>query len=182
MSTSDDKIRREEVDEEELAKEVEAAKEKSSEETSGASEEELKYAEDEAGEEHREDGPYEEEDPNAGKGDETTQPDDSKPEVEETSKDKEAPAEEAVKDVADEGPINTTPDETEEDLLEQKAAQESVMLEKEANQDPVPNEGEEKDTFINRYMNSPRILRRISPPYRRAAAEAVWKQVKIDTQ
>lgn len=103
-----------------------------------------------------------------GLGNETPTPpveeNDNKPAVKETPE--EAPAEkETTKDVLDQKPTTESPVPEAESVPE---------LEKQ--DDPAPKKGEEHEVFCNRYMNHPNILRKISPAYRRAAAEAVWKE------
>ena len=176
MSTSDNKIRSEEVEkaaekkdhgkktaEELLAEkkaETDAMLEKGTEKISEKiSEEDVGKMEDEIDlddEEHHEDGPY-------GDGETPTPPaeeSDSEAAVEETSKDEEVLAKEEIVESTD----------TEE------PATEKAEPEAEREKDPVPEEGEEHEVFCNRYMNNPNILRKITPSYRRAAAEVIWKQ------
>jgi hypothetical protein len=69
-------------------------------------------------------------------------------------------------------------EETTKDVTDEESVIKSPVPEPETKEeaDPTPKEGEDHEVFCNRYMNHLNILRRITPPYRRAAAEAVWKE------
>jgi hypothetical protein len=154
MPTPDDNVRPEEV---EASEEKNEAKE-------------TPYAEEPTPEPEGIDKPAEEDDPNAGKGDETPQSKDDAAEDESpVEKASEAPFEE---EKADEEPVEA-PAET-EPIDENDAPEEKTN----ALGDPLPEEDEEHEVFCNRYMNHPNVLRRITPSYRRAAAESTWKEYK----